>query len=217
MRNKKLHNKILEGEHLKQDFKYAVNDSKKIARSIAAFANSLGGSLLIGVKDNGNIVGVSSEEEYYMIEAAAKMYCIPPVAFNVIEWKSEKKSVLEIIIPKSEDKPHKAPNKDGKYMVYIRVDDQNLLANKILLEYWKAVKKNKDHILTFNKPEKFILEYLTEYRSITISKFQKGAKISRFKAERILINLLCMRVIRINITEKSTTYSLIDANKQINN
>ncbi len=210
MRNKILQNKIEEGEHQQQDFKFAINDSKKIARSLAAFANTDGGSLLLGVKDNGGIVGVASEEEYYMIEAAAELYCKPSVKFEVQEWKSEGKTVLEIIIPKSENKPHKAPTKDGKYMVYVRVNDQNLLANKILLNFWKAEKQNKDHILKFNEPEKFILEYLSSYDSITLSRFYKQAKISRFKAEKILINMLCMKVIDINITEKSTFYTLSD-------
>jgi len=30
---------IQEGEHQRQDFKYCINDSKKIARSLVAFAN----------------------------------------------------------------------------------------------------------------------------------------------------------------------------------
>jgi predicted HTH transcriptional regulator len=57
MRNKELHKIISEGEHQTQDFKYAINDSKKIARSLAAFANTDGGRLLLGVKDNGKIAG----------------------------------------------------------------------------------------------------------------------------------------------------------------
>ena len=40
---------IAEGEHLQQDFKYCINDSRKIARSLAAFANSNGGRLLLGI------------------------------------------------------------------------------------------------------------------------------------------------------------------------
>ena len=64
---------IDEGEHVGQDFKYAISDSRKIARSISAFANNHGGRLLIGVKDNGAIAGVKSEEEFYMIEQAAQM------------------------------------------------------------------------------------------------------------------------------------------------
>ncbi|WP_066628618.1 AlbA family DNA-binding domain-containing protein [Labilibacter marinus] len=208
MLNKQLQLKIEEGEHQRQDFKYAINDSKKIARSLAAFANTDGGSLLLGVKDNGKLVGVSSEEEFYMIEAAANMYCKPAVNFETFEWKSEGKSVLEIKVPKSVDKPHKATNKEGKFMVYVRVGDQNLLANKIILEFWKAQKKNRNHLLKLNKPEKFLLDYLSTNNSITYTRFHKQANISRFKAERILVSLLCMNIIKIHITEKQIYYTL---------
>ena len=56
------------GENQCQDFKFAITDSKKIAKSLSAFANTDGGSLLIGVKDNGKIAGANIDEEYYMIE-----------------------------------------------------------------------------------------------------------------------------------------------------
>ena len=66
---------IEEGEHQQQDFKFEISDARKIAKSLSAFSNTDGGRLLIGVKDNGKIAGVRSEEEIYMIEAAAKLYC----------------------------------------------------------------------------------------------------------------------------------------------
>ena len=66
---------IEQGEHQQQDFKFEVSDSKKIARTLSAFANTDGGRLLIGVKDNGHISGVRSDEEYYMIEAASQIQC----------------------------------------------------------------------------------------------------------------------------------------------
>lgn len=68
---------IEEGEHEHQDFKFQISDARKIARSISAFANNSGGHLLVGVKDNGKIAGVRSDEEIYMIEQAAEMYCRP--------------------------------------------------------------------------------------------------------------------------------------------
>ena len=61
---------IEEGEHEHQDFKYAISDARKIARSISAFANNDGGRLLVGVKDNGNIAGIPNEEDIYMLEYA---------------------------------------------------------------------------------------------------------------------------------------------------
>ena len=64
---------IEEGEHLRQDFKHSITDSKKIARTIVAFANTSGGRLLIGVKDNGKLIGINTDEDYYMVEAAAQL------------------------------------------------------------------------------------------------------------------------------------------------
>jgi predicted HTH transcriptional regulator len=62
------------GENQRVDFKYCINDSRKIARTLSAFANTEGGILLLGVRDNGSIAGVNSDEEYYMIETAARIY-----------------------------------------------------------------------------------------------------------------------------------------------
>ena len=73
---------IEQGENQHLDFKFAVNDSRKIARSMVAFANSEGGTLLIGVKDNGSIAGVRTEEELHMVETAAALFTRPEVSFQ---------------------------------------------------------------------------------------------------------------------------------------
>ena len=46
---------ISKGEGVQQDFKQSISSSRKIARTLAAFANNRGGKLLIGVKDSGVI------------------------------------------------------------------------------------------------------------------------------------------------------------------
>ncbi|WP_302606014.1 helix-turn-helix domain-containing protein, partial [uncultured Duncaniella sp.] len=74
---------IEEGEYEHQDFKFAVSDARKIARSLSAFANNDGGRLLIGVKDNGAIAGVRNEEDIFVVEQAAEMYCEPPQEIKV--------------------------------------------------------------------------------------------------------------------------------------
>ena len=53
-----IHKLVAEGEHEHQDFKFEISDARKIARSISAFANTGGGRLLVGVKDNGKIAGI---------------------------------------------------------------------------------------------------------------------------------------------------------------
>ena len=73
------------------DFKFEISDAAKIARSLVAFANTEGGKLLIGVKDNGAIAGVRSEEEFYMLQNAAHRFCQPEVHFTSKEWVLEGK------------------------------------------------------------------------------------------------------------------------------
>ena len=60
---------IEQGEHEQQDFKYKVMDAAKLAKSVSAFANTNGGRLLIGVRDDGKVHGVTSEEEIFMMQA----------------------------------------------------------------------------------------------------------------------------------------------------
>ena len=59
---------IAEGEHQQQDFKTRIDDSRKIARTLVAFANADGGRLLVGVKDNGTVSGVRVDEELHMVK-----------------------------------------------------------------------------------------------------------------------------------------------------
>ena len=91
-----IHDRIAEGEHQQQDFKFEISDARKIAKSLSAFSNTDGGRLLVGVKDNGKIAGVRSEEEMYMIEAAAKLYCKPQIDCEMHVHTVEGRTVLEV-------------------------------------------------------------------------------------------------------------------------
>lgn len=200
---------ITEGEHQQQDFKFEITDYLKIARSLVAFANTDGGRLLIGVKDNGAIAGVRSEEEFFMIEGAAKLYCRPEVRFDTKEWIVDGKRVLEIIIPKGDHgNPHFAQDKEGKWKVYIRKADQNLLANSVLLKVWKREASDKGTFIRYTDIERSLLVYLEQNKTITLSKFRRIGQIPVFLAENILVNFIVLGIIDMEISETSVTYWL---------
>jgi predicted HTH transcriptional regulator len=199
---------IEQGEHQQQDFKFEISDARKIARSLAAFANTDGGRLLVGVKDNGAIAGVRSNEEYYMVEMAAQLYCKPPVDFIVAEHLIDGKTILEIEVPRSESGPHYARDKEDKWMIYIRVKDKNFLANSILLKVWKRRKQTNGTILRYSEPEKNLLTYLNENNQITIREFVQKARISRNAAENILVNFISLGIAEIDFQENETYYRL---------
>ncbi|WP_347838659.1 ATP-binding protein [uncultured Draconibacterium sp.] len=199
---------IAEGEHQQQDFKFCINDSKKIAKSLVAFANTDGGRLLIGVKDNGKIAGISSDEEFYMIEAAAKIYSKPAIDFTTRQWKIDGKTVLEIGIEASALKPHFAKDENGKWLAYIRKKDENILAHKIQIEVWKKAKSPKGVYFTYSDDERFLIDYLRKNEFITFSKFMRHQQLHRKKAEEILSNFVIIDIIKMNTTQEGTFFTL---------
>lgn len=194
---------ISEGEHQHLDFKFGINDSKKIAISIVAFANSEGGRLLVGVKDNGNIAGVRSEEEYYMIQAASEMYTTPEVAYTAKEWLLQKKKVLEIIIPKSPDKLHFVKDVNRK-TCYVRVEDSNFPVNAVWI---KAFHKRNTQV-TIGETEIDLLKLLENHDSLSINRISFLSKIPYRKLTEILSNLVAMGFVNINFGINGAKYSL---------
>jgi len=199
---------IEQGEHQCLDFKFEISDSRKIARSISAFANTDGGILLIGVKDNGKIAGVRSEEEIYMAEAAAQMYCKPTMNLEIHQWNEAGKTVLEIIIPKLTDEICYAQEFSGKWLAYVRVDDKNFAASPVHVRVWKRKLKACPTHITFTEKEKKLLDYLTSNPYINQVEFCRLAGINKKQSETILVNLIMLDIVEIFYTEQAVLYRL---------
>jgi predicted HTH transcriptional regulator len=197
---------IKQGEHQQQDFKFRIDDSKKIARTLAAFSNTDGGRLLIGVKDNGKITGVDPTEELHMIEAAAEMYCRPKVEFESRVWQEDMKLILEIIVRPAEQKPVLAPDEDGKWKVYVRRKDHTLLANKILLEVWKHQKRGSAKPEKFGEEETALLMLIANSEELTLSKIYRSSTLKKAQVDRLLVLLICWELVEMDMNENGTFY-----------
>ena len=196
------------GESQVLDFKFEISDSRKIARTFSAFANTGGGTILVGVKDNGRIAGVRSEEEFYMLEAAAQLYCKPEVDFSVKEWHIDGKTILEAKIAKSTTPPHYARTDNGKWLAYVRVNDENILANNIMIRVWKRRGRSTGTLIRYSDKEKILFDYLKEHETISLSMFQRLAKTSFYRAATILVNLIVLDLITVTFRDKQIVYSL---------
>jgi len=207
---------IADGENLHLDFKYCVSDSRKIARTLSAFANSDGGRILIGVRDNGSIAGIKSDEEMYMVDTAAHLFCRPEITYTTKQHTTGGKTILEVDVLKGTKRPYQVKNENGRWLSYFRNNDQNLLANRVLLQVWRKEGKGRGVLVKFGKAENSLMDYLKENGSVTLSKFRKIARISSYKAEAILANLIIFRVLIMNASEKGFTYELNPA-EPVNN
>ncbi len=204
---------IEKGEHEQQDFKFEISDAKKIARSLAAFSNTSGGRLLVGVKDNGVVAGVRSEEELFMLQSAAEMYCQPPVQLQYEEWQVQGKKVLEVKVPYQDEYLIKAPDKEGHYKVYIRVKDQNLLANGVYVRYWKARKQGRHIQIQYTALEKAFLQILNDKGALTKSQIMKRLHISSKQTDNMLIDFMLLDLVQLKMTEEGYYYSLCEQNQ----
>lgn len=199
---------ILQGEGVHLDFKFEISDAAKIARSLVAFANTEGGKLLVGVKDNGAIAGVRSEEEFYMIQNAAHRFCQPEVHFTSKEWVIDGKNVLEINIPFSPDYPHRAPDNEGIYKAFIRVADENLLADGVMMKIWKKRKENKIIHFHYRETEEKLLKILRKEGKINTIRFMQLTSVSKYEAEQILSDLVILKILELKILEQQSWYFL---------
>ncbi len=206
---------IAQGEHQTLDFKFEINDAKKIARSLSAFANTNGGRLLIGVKDNGVICGVRSDEEFYMIETASHLYCRPEVVFTSVNHTVDGKNVVEIIVAPSSLKPHYAPAKDNSWQAYIRVNDENQIVNKVILRVWKRLAAPKGVYLKYTDAEKHLLEFIEQYGEISFSKACRVTQCNRYKTENIIANFIAIGVLEPIFGNNKITYKISNINKKI--
>ncbi|MFO0494101.1 MAG: helix-turn-helix domain-containing protein [Flavobacteriia bacterium] len=188
---------ISEGEHVNQDFKFRIDDQKKIARTLCAFANTSGGRLLIGVKDNRKIVGCHPEEELRMIEGASKMFCQPEVFFTSEILQEDFRLILEIQVPLSCNSPHKAKDDEGRWKPYIRVKDHTVAVNKILERVWIEKKKPTSKPEKFDDDELLILKLIYEHGEVTLSKLYRLSKLPLKKVDKLLVMLICWDLVEI--------------------
>lgn len=195
--NQYLQKAIAEGEHERQDFKFAISDARKIARSISAFANNSGGKLLIGVKDNGTIAGVRNEEDIYVIEQAAQLYCRPAQNLKFTAYRSaEQAIVIQADIQPCPNPPVMAQEHDGTWLAYYRVADENIAAPDIMIKSWRHKNASTPHLLTFNAPERALLDMLRHTPLATVENIMLHCHISLHTAERCITRLYAMDIIR---------------------
>ena len=181
---------VAEGEHIHQDFKFEISDARKIARSLSAFANTEGGRLLVGIKDNGKIAGIRSEEEIYMIEAAAEMYCQPSMEVKTQTYLAEGRTILKVNIEATENKPIYAIDENGKKKAYIRIADENILATPVHLKVWQQTKKKEGAFFSFTEKEQRLLDILKEKGSLTLNQCCKLSHINRIVICELLADFI---------------------------
>jgi predicted HTH transcriptional regulator len=200
---------IREGEHQQQDFKYRVSDACKLAKSVSAFANTDGGRLLIGVRDDGHLSGVRSEEEIYMMHQAAYKYCRPEASIKFDTYHVDGRTIVIATVPPSERRPVCAIGEDGKTRAYIRIADENIVASPVHLAIWKESQRQQGAMMTYSETVVHLLNTMRG-KALTLNQLTRASRVPRHQVITLLARLIRFRVARREHVEPQLLFSLVD-------
>ena len=126
MTEKQLQSLIKQGESQEVEFKQSASSSKDLAREITAFANTHGGTLIIGVDDNGIVVGVEDfKATEQIITNALNHNCQPAIRAAISRIDISGKTLVVVEIPEGTSKPCEA-----NHIVYMRTGSSTRPASR---------------------------------------------------------------------------------------
>lgn len=216
MRRSELKELIAEGESTTIEFKRKFTSPEKIAKEIAAFANTKGGYLLIGVDDDKRIYGVKSEkEEIAQVEHACSFYIVPPVEPRIEIIEIEYKDVIVIQIDESEYKPHRIISSPDEKLheqkVFIRQGEESVTASREMVRILQSRNPDaKPLSLSIGDNERRLFAYMEAKKRATVKDFAALVNISERRAARLLVRLVRAGVVNIHTDTTHDYYTLLE-------
>ncbi|HEV7347207.1 ATP-binding protein [Telluribacter sp.] len=194
------------GEGLTIEFKRTIDSPFRIARTLASFANTAGGTLLVGVADNKDVVGVLSElRELQKLERACTELVDKELLIQYKAVQLGTKLVLRVEVDESEDKPHYAINEKGERIIYVRTKDKSVPTNRLMLPGEGDPDTEK---LLASRQVKSIIQYLRQNDAINAKLLSQMINISEKRAERMLNDLAIKNILLRLDRYKPIAYSL---------
>ncbi len=185
---------VMLGEGLQVEFKHKLPEWPKLMRELVAFANTQGGTVFIGVDDDGSIPGLKDPRE---IEEAIQLQLNDWVR-PAMEWHldvvalSRKRAVVCIVVPRSKTKPHFALEDptDTVGHALLRIADSSVRASREAVELLRYEGRERDMKVEYGEKERILMQHLATAKSITVQEYASLAQIPKAAASRTLVHLV---------------------------
>lgn len=113
------------------ELKQELPKNNQIVKTIIAFANQFGGRLMIGIADNGSIVGIPTNSADELTETLFKLIydnSAPPILPSIYSLRFEEKLVLVIEVSQGMNKPYFVKSEGLTNGTYIRLGSMTVKA-----------------------------------------------------------------------------------------
>lgn len=128
---------IAKGESKTLEYKAMMPQNSQIAQTVCAFANRAGGYLIIGISDEGEILGLSREYLDELIEKIPNMIhdtIFPMILPEIYTYTLEGKTVLVVQVYPGNHVPYFIKRKGKMAGSYVRVGRTNKLADAEMIK-----------------------------------------------------------------------------------
>jgi len=116
MNKSELKERIAKGEDFHTEFKGKLPNRESLAKTIICFANTDGGQLIIGIADDGSILGVVDlDAAMRAVDDVAYNRCSPPITIVQETLAIDGKAILIVNIPKGTQRPYRT--RSGQFYV----------------------------------------------------------------------------------------------------
>lgn len=165
------------GEGKTAEFKRGLQHDAKLARTLAAFANTRGGLLLVGVGDDGEILGAPHPPRTReRLLAIARERVEPPLEVETLLVRVRDKLIVCCSVPFSAARPHAAIDDEGAREIFVRAGSSNRAASAKALEELRAPRRR---LRDLGELERTVLGWFSTRAALV----EPGATLATFLAE----------------------------------
>lgn len=192
---------VAQGEGLTVEFKRKAAHPDKIMREVAAFANTAGGFLLIGVDDDGSMPGLKyPDEDAFVLKNAIAKYCNPAVEYDLkYVTVAPNRTVLVFHIKPCPKKPvfviYNFRTRRGR--AYVRVADSSVQASREMRQILKHADSSRQVGFTYGERERLLMQYLGQYERVNVATLARIGNMTEQEASDLLVRLTLAQVLQI--------------------
>jgi len=162
------------GEGERVEFKKSASDLERIGETICAMANKRGGWILVGVTDEGNVVGIEGKDITKRI-ADLSSRLEPPVSFDVDVKEIYGKRVIVVSVPEIALRP---VSYKGRYFIRIGSTNGLMPVSQICDLYFRSTSQSWDAMeapissedIDYTILDEVVKKFMEKYPSVTDKK-----------------------------------------------
>lgn len=208
MDEKSLTQILAEGENQNQAFLVDVSDKWNTAVLMSSFANAKGGSVWIGVKPSGKIVGVYPEGILKELTGLVNRYFQKPQEFKSKVWKNKVHFVLEVIMERNPSEELLLVNDKNQTVLFERHGNKCVQASKIVMKNIQFKSQEKVLAEELSQDEKDVLDFIKNQGQVSLSQMYKHQGLEMSEIDLIVAQLVYRNLVELDFSTSVTVYRI---------